>query len=390
MLLVCSCGARVELNSMATGVNGPTAGGISGSGGSSGARIVPRAIAAGYNDSCALLNDRTVKCWGTDSVTGVGGAVNSLEPVLVANVSDAVALATGTFSTCAANSNGSAQCWGSNGGGQLGTGDASGVTGVVTVSNITSAIGVAAGSQYSCALLSDGTIQCWGTNNFGVLGNGTTTNSYLPVPVLNIQSAVAVVTYGSKGSGTCALISDGTIDCWGYNNSGQLGNGTTANSSLPVPVTGISNAIYIAGGFWGHSCAATRDGSVECWGMNSSGQLGDGTQSNSLIPVAALGVTSAIAVAAGGYHTCAVLSNGSVQCWGSNSNGQLGIGSTASSYSPVTVSNISTATSVATGTNHSCALLSDNTMRCWGSNSYGQLGDGSQTDSPVPVAVHGL
>lgn len=190
-------------------------------------------------------------------------------------------------------------------------------------------------------------------------------------------------------SHTCEVIADGTARCWGLNTSGQVGNGTFVNTLKPVPVIGISGARRISAG-GGHSCTVLFDGSVRCWGENTSGQLGNSTTTTSTTPVAVTGIAPASDVAAGGGHTCALLADGRVFCWGRNTFGELGNGIFSSSSAPVAAFGITGAIEVATGANHSCALLSDGTIRCWGLNSFGQLGNSLVANSNVPVAVTGV
>jgi hypothetical protein len=162
-----------------------------------------------------------------------------------------------------------------------------------------------------------------------------------------------------------------------------------------VTVSGLTNAVAIAaGGVYGdpynspgHTCALRSDGSARCWGYNGNGQLGNGTITNSSTPATVSTLSNAVAIAAGGAHTCAVLSDGSGRCWGDNTWGQLGNGTTTNSSTPATVSTLSNAVAIAAAGSHTCALLSDGTARCWGWNGDGELGDGTGTGRLSPVVV---
>jgi hypothetical protein len=272
--------------------------------------------------------------------------------------------------------------------GQLGDGTTTNRTNPVTVTEITTATTIAASGAHTCAVLSDGTIRCWGSNQNGQLGDGTTTARLTPVPVVGVTGATGI---DAGVDHTCARLADGTVRCWGGNQYGQLGDGTTTSRLIPVRVGGITTATGIAAGN-GQSCALLADGSVRCWGAN----LGAGYPAPSLLaPVPVAGLTTATAITALYEHTCALLADGTVRCWGDNSHGQLGDGTMTSASvtgnpTSVAVAGITTATAIAGGWWHTCAVLADLTTRCWGENEHGQLGDGTTTDRLTQVPVVGI
>jgi alpha-tubulin suppressor-like RCC1 family protein len=203
---------------------------------------------------------------------------------------------------------------------------------------------------------------------------------------------------------TCAVVGDaasgGGVQCWGTNDTGQLGNGTTTFSSTPVNVAGLGSGVkaIAAGGApvdrftsGGHTCAITTDGGVKCWGWNAAGQLGDDTTTNRPAPVNVVGLESGVQdITAGDMHTCAIVAGG-VRCWGDNRYGQLGVGSTESYTTPVQVGGFTgSVQDVDAGSAHTCAVTAAGGLKCWGRNASGQLGNftiGSQSLLPVNVIV---
>ncbi len=304
-----------------------------------------------------------------------------------------------------------------------------------------SATTVAAGSAFSCALTAVGGVKCWGKNNQGQLGNNSTTGSHVPVDVVGLSTGVTSVSAG--GSYACALTTAGGVKCWGGNFRGTLGNDSTADSLVPVDVTGLATGVStLSAGYtqvcvrttsgavkcWGsfgdaltgsdipgslvpatvtglasgvlsvsvgarHACAVTDAGALKCWGYGNEGRLGNGTTSNSASPVDATGLASGVtSVSAGAAHSCARLDSGDLRCWGQNLDGELGTGGTSTSQTPHGVVDLITAmSSVSAGGLHTCARAAGGGVRCWGSNQHGDLGAGTVVSrSLTPVSVVGL
>jgi alpha-tubulin suppressor-like RCC1 family protein len=346
-------------------------------------------IGVGGLHACATLMGGAVTCWGSNpnGQLGDGTTTDARTAVLVSGVADATSVESGLLHTCVRRASGSLACWGSNTYGQLGNNGLADAHVPVDVVGISDAQVVSAGDTHSCALRASGELSCWGDASFGQLGGGAVLTVNLPRMVAGVSGVASVV---AGDSHTCAAMSDGTVRCWGFANYGQLGDGErlVLNSS-PTTVSGLTGVAALTSGLY-HTCARLSAGQIQCWGLGTSGQLGNGGTTNQFTPVTVTGLFGVAKLVAGGRSTCAVLSSGVVRCWGAGSVGQLGNGGTSNSSSPVTVTGISTATDVALGSEHACALLADGTVRCWGMGLYGRLGNGSATNQLTPVAVSGL
>ncbi len=350
-------------------------------------------VAEGYVHSCALTSDGRVMCWGSndDGQLGNGGTAPSSLPIMVPGLTNVVSIAAGRYYSCALTTVGRVWCWGFNGSGQLGDGSNSEKY-TPTAVGLDNVVAITAGHEHTCALTTAGAVYCWGANTFGELGDGTFEKRAIPTAVRNLAKGVVAL---SAGDGhTCAVTIAGSAYCWGWNRDGQLGNGGTTNSPTPVSVNDMTTGVTSIAAGGEHTCALTIAHVVRCWGSNRRGQLGDGTKADSPIPVDVLNISDVISLSSGGDeiyggYSCAVVKGGSAYCWGGNFFGRLGDGSTMDQPLPVRVSG--SFAIVSAGVAHTCAITSIGSAYCWGSNSYGQIGDGSKgTDRITPVGVYGL
>jgi alpha-tubulin suppressor-like RCC1 family protein len=421
--------------------------------------IVPAAkqqrIAAGFGHTCIINSSGGVQCWGDNQYgqLGNGTTTDSPDPVSVIGLTSGVAaIGAAEFLTCALTTSGAVKCWGDNFDGQVGDGTAGGIrTSPVTVSGLTSGvIALSVGMwRHNCVVTAAGNVKCWGNNDFSQIGDGTggtgdigIVDDYRATPTLVCAvggcgggALSGIVSVSAGAAHTCALTTTGAMKCWGWNLFSQLGDGTTTQRNAPVNVNGKGSGVArIAAGLfdtcavttaralkcWGdyasiqspdvpglgsgvatvsmgtiHTCAVTTAGAVQCWGSNGSGQLGDGTTSDSTYyPVGVVGLDEGVVsvTAAAGVHTCAFTVQDVLLCWGSNRETQLGIGITSYRPSPVEVQGLGAAISaIGLGGQHSCAITNAGGLKCWGLSNYGQLGSTTAADfRPLPGDVAGL
>jgi alpha-tubulin suppressor-like RCC1 family protein len=324
----------------------------------------------------------------------------------LASTPGASSVSTGSLHTCAIES-GKAYCWGRNDDGELGDGSTAGSIVPVAVDTSGALAGktltqISTADGDTCALDSAGAAYCWGNDDAGQLGDGGNSADHSTVPVaVETSGALAgkTLTHISTGDfDTCALDSAGAAYCWGYNGEGELGDGSTTDSRVPVAVD-TSGALadktltqISAGG--GVACVLDSASAAYCWGIGG-GVLGNGSTTDSSVPVAvdtsgALADKTLTQISAGADNACALDSGGAGYCWGYNDLGSLGDGSTSDSTVPVAVDTSGvlagqTLTQVSAGDYDVCAVDSGGAPYCWGENTGGELGDGSTVSSDVPV-----
>jgi alpha-tubulin suppressor-like RCC1 family protein len=295
-------------------------------------------LSAGDYHTCAVRNDGTAWCWGDNASGQVGSGGTNLTynlPQQVFNLIDATQITAGSEHSCALRSNGKVVCWGDGIAGELGTGNNTGAYTPRSVFGITSATTVEAGDSFTCARLSNGTVQCWGDDTSGELGDASSGTALVPRTVQSLTNAVSVVTGGSFA---CALKTDATVACWGENVYGELGNGvalpppptdgspppTNLNQNVPVAVVGVTGVASLGAGSQ-HACAVRTAGWVECWGRDDTGQLGDGTLTSRATAAPTLSFPDNQSyIAGGGGHTCAADATAVIRCFGDNTANQLG------------------------------------------------------------------
>lgn len=348
-------------------------------------------LALGHSHTCVVTAAGGAKCWGSnaDGQLGNGSQVNSPVPVDVIGLNSGVtSIAAGYRHSCAVTTAGAVKCWGGNPNGQLGNGSTNGSLFPANVSGLSSGVAsVSARGHHSCALTTARGVKCWGNGYYGQLGNGGTSNATVPVNVTGLSSGVAMLSAGNRH--TCVVTTAGAAKCWGSNQWAQLGNGTKNNSTTPISPSGMSSGVSKISAYLYTTCAVTTAGAAKCWGYNPSGQVGDGTQIERLTPVNVHGLTSGVTdISANASHACALTQHGGVKCWGSASAGVMGPGISGYQLTPVDIKGFTAGVArVDTGYGHTCAKLSSGAIQCLGQNTSGQIGDGTTTHRDTPTDV---
>jgi alpha-tubulin suppressor-like RCC1 family protein len=346
-----------------------------------------RQVSAGDDFTCAISEGNTLWCWGANAggELGIDSSTSQDLPARVGLRAGWRQVSAGTSHTCAIRKDRTLWCWGSNRSGELGTGSFRDRLGPVQVGSQAVWAQVSAGDRQTCATQVDGTLWCWGSNDLGQLGTGGRTG-----PRTSPQQVGTAASWHQVSTGddvTCAIRTDGTLWCWGYNAAGGVGIGrVSATQPLPVQVGTVATWQRISvGGL--DACAVRTDGTLWCWGFNNDGELGTGSATDQYSPVQVGTRVGWDDVSAGQIATCALHGEPTLWCWGDNAFGQLGIGSTAGQSVPARVGTQPFWHQVSAGFSHACAIRGDRSLWCWGDNADGELGDGTTagTDSPVQV-----
>jgi alpha-tubulin suppressor-like RCC1 family protein len=359
------------------------------------------AVVGGDAHSCALRgSDNSVWCWGKNGAGQLGNAstADALAPMQVVNAAGAplvgvTQLVAGSAHTCALRNNGELNCWGDNGDGQVG---ASGVTQVskATPVGLGMVLAVAAGSHHTCAVAGNTLVYCWGRNDAGQLGTAPSASRSTPLPALDMNMVgVKAKLVGAGATHSCAIKDDGTLWCWGSNGAGELGNGSSATTSLAVQAASLGGTVAAVTAGAAFTCARQNDSSVFCWGKNDVGQCAQPPTPSVPVPTKPM-LDPVASLAAGAQHVCARLATHSTVCWGRNQRGQLASGDFNDRAAPGAALDgngqpLADGGGVGAGLAHSCAVLAGG-VSCWGADDSGQLGDAKMSDENHAVPVQGL
>jgi alpha-tubulin suppressor-like RCC1 family protein len=362
------------------------------------------ALALGYHHTCALTTEGHIACWGRGAEGRLGNdsTVPSSVPVAVVSAVGARELAVGPNSACAVMGEAAElYCWGTNTDGLLGAQEPEVAWSAVPKAVISVGLepvladvdAVDVSNRHACAVLANGELYCWGAQANGRLGNGRIAEDFIDYP----ESAVRGIGYTVEDAAKlalgdkhgCIVTQAGSVECWGDNRDGQLGdpNYTEPSSATLREVPGLSGIEQITAGL-AHTCVL-KSGKVSCWGLNARGQLGRPESEQDGVPAEIEGLDGVTQIHAGISFTCALDNSGAVHCWGSNAWGELGDESFEDTFEPHQVLLDGEADRLATGGMHACARTTSGKTYCWGSNFYGQLGNGetSYEGRPVPQST---
>lgn len=344
-------------------------------------------MSTSQRSGCFLPSNGTLWCWGSSEI------VPSVPPVQVGSSTSWRSVGLGRGHACALQQDGSLWCWGDNNRGQLGSGSNTYEPTPVRIGSA-SWMAVSAGGLHTCGIQSNGSLWCWGLDDYGQLGDGTANGFPDTLTPVQVGSSTGWTALSAGEFHTCGIQSGGTLWCWGGNPYGQIGDGSTVDVWSPTQIGSSTSWTNVSAGSGdgsvgarAHTCGRQDDGTLWCWGLNDRGQLGDGTTTDRWLPTQIGATATWSGVSTGGFHSCGLRSDGTLWCWGANESGQLGNGMTMDSPTPVPVSSAASWGVGSAAYGHSCGVQIDGSPWCWGLNGSGQLGDGLMMDSPTPVQV---
>ncbi len=348
-------------------------------------------ISAGSDHTISIKNDGTLWAWGYNGFGQIGDGTTTTRYISTQESTDALDwryISTGGSHTVALKSDGTLWVWGKNDVGQLGNGSSTKrdvLSPIQENSNTKNWMCISTGESHTVALKSDGTLWVWGSNTYGELGDGTSIQRQVPVQEVTKATDWRNVYAGRRH--TVAIKYDGTLWAWGWNYYGQIGDGTTENKLVPTQeITGATDWGSADAGY-SYTTAIKNDGTLWTWGNNSSGEFGDGTTENKSVPTQEITkATDWKNICTGNFHTVAIKNNGTLWAWGFNLFGLLGDGTTKNKSIPTQeVTGAADWSNISAGVNHTTAIKTDGTLWSWGSSYYGQLGDGTTENKSVPI-----
>ena len=341
--------------------------------------------------TCGTNSDGLAYCWGYDSNGRLGdgmGSGNRLTPSSVLGEHVWSTMSAAQYHTCGATGSSALYCWGKNESGRLGDGTTADRTTPTQIGTDQSWTTVSAGYDHTCAVTTSGVGYCWGDNTYGKLG----TDDLPSVDQLSPTAVSGSYSWKSISAGesfSCGVTTAAEGYCWGQNSYGQLGIGTRSNldviTAVPTLVNGSHSWKVISVG-QSQACGITNSGEAYCWGRNDYGQVGDGTTEHGTAPTLVSGGHTWQSISAGVSHTCAVTASGDAYCWGSGSNSRLGTGGPSFSGHPTPnlVSGSHSWSSISAGWRNTCGLTTSGEAYCWGDNTRGQIGNGTTIESHEP------
>ncbi|HSA55511.1 MAG TPA: Ig-like domain-containing protein [Gemmatimonadaceae bacterium] len=364
----------------------------------------PVLVSAGFDHTCAVNAEGVAYCWGRNTLGQLGDGTTTSRslPTAVQGNLRFRTISAGQNLTCGVTIAGEGYCWGSSDRGQVGDGGLGNRTAPSRVVGVPTFSSIQAGRAHSCGLATTGIVYCWGWGSNGESGSGALVATQVAPD--SVHGGRRFTALAGAAHTICAIATTGEPYCWGRNNTGQVGDGTTTCTSLSAScfderalptrvVTGDSfagigaNARIVNGFGGGTSCGVATSSEGYCWGQNTNGQIGDGSTGVRLVPTLVSGNHSWRSIAVGSATTCGVTTAGVGLCWGFNGTGSVGDGTTVHRLIPTAVTGGLTLSTISVGYDHACAVTSIGDVYCWGANPNGELGDGTTSGRAVPGRV---